>query len=464
MGNTESHPALSNDVVSNLPKRTQQRLSQAQTAKKYQPSSFSFFEAAAVAQTPVPKPVVRPSSRKSSSVATSHTSSSKSSSEKQTRRSPLSTSTRESVISLPELQQLKLAFTEVAGRRYLTTPGTHYHLPCDDDEADRLVILHFLLKYAFKGNVIAPIIPRLKQPKAQVLDIGCGSGTWVLEMAAEYSTAEFYGIDIITSFPKSVKPTNAHFSQHNFLSSLPFPDNSLDYIHMRHLLNLLSTQQVQTILGEISRVLKPLGTVEIVDVEHRIQRPGPLCQSLLNDELHNAFHRHHIDLLQSNQVSTLLMTQSSSYGFVDIRQQQVTIPLGWGGQVGQVHAQCTESFYKSLSPTIRNAVTNTSPPPTWQPGALDFMLGLSDTAIEQAMKECLRYQSHLNWFVCYAQKSLIPASALSSPRALSSSKSSSMAPSVISNIDVPPTPNSQTEYMMDGNWETINQFVDGYTD
>jgi ubiquinone/menaquinone biosynthesis C-methylase UbiE len=47
---------------------------------------------------------------------------------------------------------------------------------------------------------------------------------------------------------------------------------------------MLSTPQLQTILGEIARVLKPLGTVEIVDVEHRIQRPGPLCQSLLNDE------------------------------------------------------------------------------------------------------------------------------------------------------------------------------------
>jgi hypothetical protein len=136
MGNTESQPMLSDTVVSSLPQRTQQRLSQAHTPKKHQPSSFSFFEAAAVAQAPVPKAPLRPSSRKSSSAA----SSSKSSIEKPSHRSPLS-SVRESVISLPELQQLKLTFTEVAGRRYLSTPGTHYHLPCDDDETDRLVIL-----------------------------------------------------------------------------------------------------------------------------------------------------------------------------------------------------------------------------------------------------------------------------------------------------------------------------------
>ncbi|ORZ16497.1 S-adenosyl-L-methionine-dependent methyltransferase [Absidia repens] len=274
--------------MSDLPKRTQQRLShiQTQTAKKYQPSSFSFFEAAAVTQTPAPK-TQRPSSRKSSSVAASQTSSSKSSSTSgnKNRPSPLhSSSMRESVISLPEVHQMKLAFTTIAERRYLTTPGTHYHLPCDDDETDRLVILHFLLKYAFKGNVIAPIIPKLKQSKAQVLDIGCGGGTWILEMASEYPSAECYGIDVIPSFPKSVKPTNAHFSQHNFLATLPFPDNSLDFVHMRFMLCLLTLSQLQNILGEINRVLKPLGTMEIVDVDHRIQRPGPVSQSLLNDE------------------------------------------------------------------------------------------------------------------------------------------------------------------------------------
>ncbi|CAO3587293.1 unnamed protein product [Absidia cylindrospora] len=445
MGNTESHPPLDDIVVSNLPKRTQQRLSQAQaTTARHQPSSFSFFEAAAVAKTPAPRPI-QPSHRKPSSASPSTSSTSSSTNGNRRRPPPAPSVTRDSMNSIPEAQQMKLIFAEVAGRRYLTTPGTHHHLPCDDDETDRLVILHFLLKYAFKGNVIAPVIPKLKQSKAQVLDIGCGGGTWVLEMASEYPSAEFYGIDFLPSFPKTVKSTNAHFSQHNFLSTLPFPNSSLDFVHMRFMLPVLTRTQLETILGEIARVLKPLGTVEIVDVDLRIQRPGTLCQSLLNDELRNAFQRNQIELLQSHQLSALLMPQSSGDGFVDIHQQQVTIPLGWGGQVGQVHAQCTESFYKSLSPTIRNAVKNKSPPitPSWQPTSdtEHYMMGLSDTAIEQAMKECLRFQSHLNWYTCYAQKSLVPPSALSSPHLLSSNSSSTTTtPSMRSATKMDPLP------------------------
>ncbi|KAI8342655.1 hypothetical protein BC941DRAFT_413450 [Chlamydoabsidia padenii] len=431
MGNTESQPALSETVVSTLPKRTQQRLSQ--VARHHQPSSFSFFEAAAVANTPGPKSTISP--RKPNSEKTNST---KSMEKKSNSHVTTSSSIRESILSLSDGRQLQLFYSELGGRRYLTSPGTHYLLPVDDDEADRIVILHFLLKYAFKGNIIAPIVSKLKQSKAQVLDIGCGGGTWLLEMAADYPAAEFYGIDLLPIFPKDVKQNNAHFSQHNFLVSLPFPDSTLDFVHLRFMLALLTPNQLGTILREVSRVLKPLGTIEIVDVDLRIQRPGSLCQSILNEELHRAFSRHDIQLLQSHQLSTILM--SPNYGFVEINQQQVTIPLGWGGQVGQVHAQTTESFLKSLSPSVRDSIV--TPPPTWQPDAQ----GLSDTVIEQAMKECLRHQSYLNWFVCYAQKSLVPPNALSS-------KSSSIASTV-----------SQPVILPEGNWETIDHFIDGFTD
>jgi hypothetical protein len=36
---------------------------------------------------------------------------------------------------------IKTNFEIVNGRRYLSSPGSHFFLPCDDEEADRLVIL-----------------------------------------------------------------------------------------------------------------------------------------------------------------------------------------------------------------------------------------------------------------------------------------------------------------------------------
>lgn len=127
---------------------------------------------------------------------------------------------------------------------------------------------------SLKWHLIIPLQVSQSQnepPLSQQLDPNCHS-------------SEFYGIDLVPGFPTSIKPNNAHFSQHNFLATLPFPDNSLDFVHLRFMLVLLTPSQLQALLREISRVLKPLGMIEIVDVDHRIQRPGPTCQSLLNEE------------------------------------------------------------------------------------------------------------------------------------------------------------------------------------
>jgi ubiquinone/menaquinone biosynthesis C-methylase UbiE len=79
-------------------------------------------------------------------------------------------------------------------------------------------------------------------PPPRVLDIACGNGTWILEMATEFPESQFYGIDIAASYPHTVKPANAFFSQCDVLQTngLPFPENYFDYIHMRQVYTCFS--------------------------------------------------------------------------------------------------------------------------------------------------------------------------------------------------------------------------------
>lgn len=136
--------------------------------------------------------------------------------------------------------------------------------------------------------------------------------------------------------------------------------------------------------------------------------------------------RHDIDLQLCYQLPTFLMTG----GFVDVYQDRITIPLGWGGQLGQIHAQIIESFYRSLHPDVLQATSD---------------------EIHQAIEECEKYQSHLNWYSCYAQKP------------------SSVVPPLPS-LDHPPTPSSANFTEAAGSasspleWDSINDFVDGYID
>ncbi|KAI7869356.1 S-adenosyl-L-methionine-dependent methyltransferase [Spinellus fusiger] len=180
----------------------------------------------------------------------------------------------------------------IGGRRYLHQKKESYVLPLDDEESDRLIVMasHFLLKHAFESNFMAPVASVLQEghPEGQiskVLDIGCGPGTWILEMATDYPNAEFYGVDFYPMFPTTIKPNNTHFQQHDiFESPLPFSDASFDYIYMRTMLICMTRKKLAQILTEIARILKPGGYLEMVDMEYHIQRPGPISEYLINQK------------------------------------------------------------------------------------------------------------------------------------------------------------------------------------
>ncbi|KAL0080305.1 hypothetical protein J3Q64DRAFT_1851294 [Phycomyces blakesleeanus] len=470
MGNSSSqHTQVPDAVSSTLSPNVRRRISQ-------NPGFISFFEG-----TPLGKNANRKKSRTPSlAVSSSSTLSSKNDARSsipplpplpnqqnqpvpQTTRSSSGLSETSTLVS-PLLEcadsnnnsTSDLIFEVVDGRRYLVTPGTHFYLPCDDDEADRLVILHFLLRYAFSGNFGAPIADTLRDRRLEdktpprVLDIGCGPGTWVLEMATDFPHAEFYGTDVRTMFPTAIKPSNSHFCQHNFLKGLPYADNSFDYVHMSLLLFTLTHAQFMNLLAEITRVLKPGGYYELKDTEYRIERPGPVCDSLLNQKVRKTMMSQGIELYKSHHISTFLMTQPGNNGFVDVHQRRITIPLGWGGQLGDVHAQNLETFFQSLNPRIKEAARSSDP---------DNEDVLSNEVIQHAMRECKKYQSHLNWFVCYGQKPpMNSADTISNPPTpRKATFSASATPSPASEAD-------EHHHLADMTWESINDFVEGYID
>src|SRR5436305_6312800 len=83
-------------------------------------------------------------------------------------------------------------FTYVNGRRYLKDYNK-YILPNDDEELDRLHILHDLHLQIWESHFSSPIETILKLGGVQVLDVGCGSGIWLLEMATNYPLSQFTG-------------------------------------------------------------------------------------------------------------------------------------------------------------------------------------------------------------------------------------------------------------------------------
>ena len=64
------------------------------------------------------------------------------------------------------------------------------------------------------------------------VDIGTGSGKWVIEVADQYPSAQVIGTDLSPVQPTEV-PLNANFVVGDFTSGLDFDSGSTDLVNSR---------------------------------------------------------------------------------------------------------------------------------------------------------------------------------------------------------------------------------------
>ena len=107
-----------------------------------------------------------------------------------------------------------------------------------------------------------------------VLDIGCGPGGWIHEVAHSYPNVEATGIDIsqrmvqyARAHAKVRKLNNAHFKVMDAHKRLDFPDNSFDLVNERFLFSFMTPDDWHTLARECMRILRPGGIIRFTEVE-----------------------------------------------------------------------------------------------------------------------------------------------------------------------------------------------------
>ncbi|KAF7732270.1 hypothetical protein EC973_005165 [Apophysomyces ossiformis] len=156
-------------------------------------------------------------------------------------------------------------------RDFHTSETASYWLPKDEEEQDRLTGQHFALKELFGGNVL-PIVGQHVplDNNAKILDIGCGGGTWILDMATEYPNCDYEGVDIVDVAKSHLWPERAHFKCGNILEPLDFPDNTFDLVNMRLFVLALRETEWPLAIQEALRVTKPGGILHLTEVDYKL--------------------------------------------------------------------------------------------------------------------------------------------------------------------------------------------------
>ncbi|GAB1311719.1 hypothetical protein MFIFM68171_01929 [Madurella fahalii] len=93
------------------------------------------------------------------------------------------------------------------GRRYHAFRAGRYSRPNDEQEMERLFLLHEIMTRVQGGLYSAPID---KERTKRILDIGTGTGVWAISIADEFPNATIIGNDLSANQPNFV-PANVRF-------------------------------------------------------------------------------------------------------------------------------------------------------------------------------------------------------------------------------------------------------------
>ncbi|EIW75675.1 hypothetical protein CONPUDRAFT_77306 [Coniophora puteana RWD-64-598 SS2] len=143
-------------------------------------------------------------------------------------------------------------------------------VPRDASDHSRLDLQHRGWKATYGGkNYIAPGVQ--KNEIHNILDLGSGSGIWLTEMAEEFPEAKLVGVDLATATLTKPCPSNVTFVVADFSQRLPFEDSTFDLVHMRI---VPSFGQRLVLMREISRILRPGGTVNFFEIGQPFSSPS----------------------------------------------------------------------------------------------------------------------------------------------------------------------------------------------
>ncbi|KAI9510592.1 hypothetical protein F5148DRAFT_976528 [Russula earlei] len=192
------------------------------------------------------------------------------------------------------LKELKLGAAARESQFKIKGSKKHHAFPANEApyprNYERSVIDHDVWETAFIRQLCGSLTFHVVEtPPTKVLDLGCGSGYWILECAKLWRNCEFVGLDLVPLHPdlshlgSSDLASRIKWVQANCLEALPFPNEEFDFVHVKRIARGIPEDKWDSLLEEISRVMKPGAAIEVIEEDlffpGESPYPPPLSQS-----------------------------------------------------------------------------------------------------------------------------------------------------------------------------------------
>lgn len=134
-------------------------------------------------------------------------------------------------------------------------------------ETSRLNFQHYMFRLAFGGDYSAPA-----HGTGDILDVACGTGRWARDIARRFPAGNVVGFDLSrdlldASLAEGIDtmPENCAFVYGDALQPFAFPDGSFSFVMARACSSFIPAAQWPQVVGQMARVTRPGGWIEVRD-------------------------------------------------------------------------------------------------------------------------------------------------------------------------------------------------------
>lgn len=238
---------------------------------------------------------------------------------------------------------------------------------CDNFEIVDLWVM-MALRYTMKGELLfSPLSAQRKN--LVILDIqGVFRDQWSWQMALDYPQSMVYGLRFALEgrqnpvkpikqptdnngdknhIPKKSYPSNyIPFVGHS-IKKLPFDDNTFDIVNAKSLWYFVKKDDWVDVLSELFRIIKPGGYIELLLADFVIVN-GNATDQYWWSRLSQGVISHGLDPTPISSISNHLY----KVGFTDVNRALISLPRGWGGQMGHLTDLLAMYYSQSMFQTF----------------------------------------------------------------------------------------------------------------
>lgn len=195
-----------------------------------------------------------------------------------------------------------------------------------------------------------------------ILDLACGPGAWVLEVATTHRDKQVTGVDVsqlmidYANFQAAQHTiNNAHFRVMDILRPLDFSDSAFDLVNIRLIASFMfrSLDNWPRLISECTRILRPGGIIRLTDCEWFISN-SPTTEKLFGlctQAIHLAGNTFSPDG-RHLAVTPMLGRFLRNAGYSNIQHQAFAVDCSYGSKSYQSYYEDMMVFLKSLLPLL----------------------------------------------------------------------------------------------------------------